>query len=91
LKQPDRLPYPSVQICFWRKSLRTSKKRHKKAEDLLGEPNAVAAPRFGTFKTSGRKARTGRNPNTGEQILIRVVPTGLFFWILIKSYCRWNT
>jgi DNA-binding protein HU-beta len=37
----------------------------------------VTVPGFGTFDTSRRKARQGRNPQTGEtiQIAARTVPT----------------
>jgi nucleoid DNA-binding protein len=73
---------------FLGKPLRISKKRQQRAEYLLDEPKAVAAPGSDTFKTSGRKARTGRNPNADEQIMIKDVPTGLFLWILINLYCR---
>jgi DNA-binding protein HU-beta len=31
---------------------------------------SVSVPQFGTFKTSKRKARTGRNPQTGAEIKI---------------------
>jgi len=31
----------------------------------------VVLPGFGTFEVRGRKARTGRNPRTGEQIKIK--------------------
>jgi DNA-binding protein HU-alpha len=28
---------------------------------------------FGAFKASNRKARTGRNPKTGEEIMIKAI------------------
>ncbi len=36
----------------------------------LAAGEAVAIPGFGTFGTSQRAARTGRNPRTGESIAI---------------------
>lgn len=33
--------------------------------------NKVAWPGFGTFSTSARAARTGRNPQTGEPVQIK--------------------
>ncbi len=38
--------------------------------DTLAEGGEIALVGFGTFKTSARKARTGRNPKTGEEIQI---------------------
>ena len=42
--------------------------------DLIGEAlgggDKVAVPNFGTFQVSQRKARTGRNPQTGAVIHI---------------------
>jgi DNA-binding protein HU-beta len=43
--------------------------------ELMGEALAagdkVAVPNFGTFQVTHRKARTGRNPQTGEAIKIK--------------------
>jgi nucleoid DNA-binding protein len=36
----------------------------------LGKGDAVSLVGFGTFKVSERKARKGRNPQTGEEIYI---------------------
>jgi DNA-binding protein HU-beta len=36
----------------------------------LGKGDAVAVVGFGTFKVAERKARKGRNPQTGEEISI---------------------
>ncbi len=43
----------------------------------LDAGRSVTIPGFGTFGTSRRKAREGRNPQTGEsiQIAARTVPT----------------
>jgi DNA-binding protein HU-beta len=38
--------------------------------DALAEGDKVAVPNFGTFQVTERKARTGRNPRTGEVIHI---------------------
>jgi nucleoid DNA-binding protein len=37
----------------------------------LKENGEVTLVGFGTFKVAGRKARTGRNPKTGEEIKIQ--------------------
>ena len=37
----------------------------------LKKKNTVTLVGFGTFKVSKRKARTGRNPQTGEEIKIK--------------------
>jgi DNA-binding protein HU-beta len=37
----------------------------------LKENEAVSLVGFGTFKVSARKARTGRNPQTGQEIKIK--------------------
>jgi DNA-binding protein HU-beta len=37
----------------------------------LTQGDRVAVPGFGTFATSKRAARTGRNPQTGESIKIK--------------------
>ncbi len=36
--------------------------------DTLNSGGKVAIARFGTFETRQRRARTGRNPRTGEKI-----------------------
>ncbi len=43
----------------------------------LDAGNNVSIPGFGTFSTAHRKARQGRNPRTGESIMIKAhtVPT----------------
>jgi DNA-binding protein HU-beta len=58
-------------------ALDISKVDAKKAfEMIFGDIEAglkkgnVTVPGFGTFKTSKRKARMGRNPQTGEEIKI---------------------
>lgn len=38
--------------------------------DVLSEGNEVHIHRFGSFRTSERPARTGRNPRTGESIRV---------------------
>jgi DNA-binding protein HU-beta len=38
--------------------------------DALAEGDKVAVPNFGTFQVTERKARTGRNPQTGAVIHI---------------------
>jgi nucleoid DNA-binding protein len=38
--------------------------------EALGKGDAVSLVGFGTFKVSERKARKGRNPQTGEEIYI---------------------
>jgi DNA-binding protein HU-beta len=38
--------------------------------DVLRKNDRVVLPGFGTFGCSNRKARTGRNPSTGEMIKI---------------------
>jgi DNA-binding protein HU-beta len=38
--------------------------------ELLKEGSDVALPKFGTFKRGERSARKGRNPRTGEPIMI---------------------
>ncbi|MFP4520849.1 MAG: HU family DNA-binding protein [Fibrobacterota bacterium] len=50
-------------------TLGTIKKNTKKGVQLIG---------FGTFTVSKRKARTGRNPQTGEQIKIKASKTVKF-------------
>jgi DNA-binding protein HU-beta len=39
--------------------------------DSLGKGDKVSIPGFGTFSMAARKARTGRNPRTGEMIQIK--------------------
>jgi DNA-binding protein HU-beta len=39
--------------------------------NALKDENQVTVVGFGTFKVSNRKARTGRNPKTGEAIRIK--------------------
>ncbi len=41
----------------------------------LGEGKRVQITGFGTFETKERKARTGRNPRTGESIEIAATKT----------------
>jgi DNA-binding protein HU-beta len=45
--------------------------------DTLKEGNSVALVGFGTFSVKARAARTGRNPQTGEEIKIAAanIPT----------------
>jgi DNA-binding protein HU-beta len=38
--------------------------------EALGKGDAVSLVGFGTFKVADRKARKGRNPQTGEEIFI---------------------
>ena len=38
--------------------------------EALGKGDAVSLVGFGTFKVAERKARKGRNPQTGEEIYI---------------------
>jgi DNA-binding protein HU-beta len=38
---------------------------------VLKKGDKITLPGFGTFKISKRKARTGRNPRTGEAIKIK--------------------
>jgi nucleoid DNA-binding protein len=40
-------------------------------QNALKGKDQVTVAGFGTFKVSNRKARTGRNPKTGEAILIQ--------------------
>ncbi len=39
-------------------------------QEELAKKGSVTLPGFGTFKTSERAARTGRNPQTGESMEI---------------------
>lgn len=38
--------------------------------DTLEKGNSLTLPGFGTFEVRGRAARTGRNPQTGEELKI---------------------
>lgn len=55
----------------------------------LASGNQVQLVGFGTFSTSKRAARTGRNPQTGEEIKIaeRTVPA-LKFGKAVKDACN---
>ncbi len=44
----------------------------------LKKGDKITLPAFGTFKISKRKARTGRNPRTGETIKIKARKVPLF-------------
>jgi len=44
----------------------------------LGRGEQVTLPGFGTFSVSTRKARSGRNPRTGETIEIPAAKTAKF-------------
>ncbi|HEY2573263.1 MAG TPA: HU family DNA-binding protein [Verrucomicrobiaceae bacterium] len=44
----------------------------------LGKGNPVQLVGFGTFKVAHRKARTGRNPKTGEPMAIKASKTVRF-------------
>jgi DNA-binding protein HU-beta len=44
----------------------------------LKKGTKVAIPGFGTFQTRKRKARTGRNPRTGESIKIKAAKVPAF-------------
>ena len=44
----------------------------------LKDGDTVSVPKAGVFKTSERKARKGRNPQTGEEIQIKA-STGISF------------
>jgi len=56
------IPTATVETVV--KALQASIAREMKAK------NEVRLPGFGTFKTSERDARTGRNPKTGEPLEI---------------------
>ena len=43
--------------------------------ETLAQGDSVQLVGFGTFKTSERKARSGRNPRTGEEIPAKRVPS----------------
>ena len=44
----------------------------------LGKGDRVALVGFGTFSVSTRKARTGRNPRTGKEIMIPATKVARF-------------
>jgi DNA-binding protein HU-beta len=46
--------------------------------EALAKGDKVAVPNFGTFQVSGRPARMGRNPATGEPIQIKASKTVRF-------------
>lgn len=46
--------------------------------EALAEGNEVALVGFGTFKVQHRKARTGKNPQTGEDIQIAASNSATF-------------
>ena len=48
------------------------------AGEALAENDKVTVPNFGTFQTSERPARQGRNPATGEPITISASKTVRF-------------
>ena len=65
-------------IAEMAKSLNSKKEAESALNSLLDAISAVlkkgdkiTLPGFGTFKVSKRKARTGRNPRTGEAIKIK--------------------
>ena len=47
-------------------------------QEALKKDDKVAIAGFGTFAVSNRKARTGRNPHTGEEIKIAASKTPKF-------------
>lgn len=47
-------------------------------EGTLASGNKVTIPGFGTFSTSRRSARKGRNPQTGEEIQIKAKTVAKF-------------
>lgn len=47
-------------------------------KDALAANDQVVLIGFGTFKISDRKARTGRNPQTGEELKIAASKTPTF-------------
>jgi nucleoid DNA-binding protein len=46
--------------------------------DALAKGDSVTITGFGTFKVVKRKARTGRNPQTGEEIKIKATKAPKF-------------
>lgn len=68
----------SDMIAEMAKNLNSKKEAESALNSLLDAISAVlkkgdkiTLPGFGTFKVSRRKARTGRNPRTGEAIKIK--------------------
>ncbi len=68
----------SEMIAEMAKTLNSKKEAESALNSLLDAISAVlkkgekiTLPGFGTFKVSKRKARTGRNPRTGEAIKIK--------------------
>ena len=47
-------------------------------QGTLATGNKVTLPGFGTFSTSKRSARTGRNPQTGKEIQIKAKTVAKF-------------
>ena len=47
-------------------------------KDSLARKEKVSIPGFGTFVTTERKARIGRNPRTGETITIKAAKVPKF-------------
>ncbi len=67
------------------KNLSSKKEAEAALESLLGaisqglkNGEKVTLTNFGTFKVAKRKARTGRNPRTGEEIKIKARKVALF-------------
>lgn len=67
------------------KNLNSKKEAEAVLESLLGaisqglkKGEKVTLTGFGTFRVTKRKARTGRNPRTGEQIKIKARKVALF-------------
>jgi len=68
----------SELIAEMAKALNSKKDAESAANSLLDaianalkKDDKITLPGFGTFKVSKRKARTGRNPRTGEAIKIK--------------------
>jgi DNA-binding protein HU-beta len=68
----------SELIAEMANTLNSKKEAESALNSLLGtisgalkKGDKVTLPGFGTFKISKRKARTGRNPRTGEAIKIK--------------------
>jgi DNA-binding protein HU-beta len=68
----------SELITAMAQSLNSKKDAESALNSLLGgistalaKGDKVTLPGFGTFKISKRKARTGRNPRTGEAVKIK--------------------
>lgn len=67
------------------KNLSSKKEAEAALESLLGaisqglkNGEKITLTNFGTFKVAKRKARTGRNPRTGEEIKIKARKVALF-------------